>query len=128
MKGRLIAQCCACGLPKGDRDKNEGWWIVMPRGRPLEARDYCSACAIALFVRSDEIQSNPRSMSGLRIVALEWLRGTIYALAIAGPTSTKARSSLGWPLAEKVAALIGFKGFPKALQTREFGRIPGEMP
>jgi hypothetical protein len=128
LKGRLVTQCCACGIAKGVRDSNTGWWVLTPRGLPALARDFCPACAPGLLVRADEVQSNPRAMHGLRIVSAQWLRGMLYVLKMAGVDWPGLRETLGWRLAEKVAQLIDFEDLPKALPCREFGFIPEETP
>lgn len=126
MRGRYVCKYCACGIQKHDR--TEGWWIVMPRGKPRLAQHYCPACAPGLLVRSDEVQTEPRSMHGLRIVTVRDLRAILSALRTATRNSISARTTLGWRAAEQLAQLIGFEGLPKALQLREFGHIPEETP
>lgn len=129
MKGKLIAaQCCACGSWKGDRDSSRGWWRLHPRGAPRESRDFCPSCAPGLLVRSDEVQTDPRLMMGLRIVTVRDLRAILSTLRTATTDSIDPRSTIGWRAAEKVAALISFEGLPRATQLREFGFVPGERP
>lgn len=131
MRGHLVTQCCACGLPKGDRDSNTGWWQLVERGdsrRHERARDYCPECAPRLLVRSDEVQTDPRSMYGLRIVTVRDLRAILSTLRTATTDSIDPRSTIGWRVAEKMAQSVGFEGLPKATQLREFGFIPREIP
>jgi hypothetical protein len=129
MKGRLVTQCCACGVAKGDRDPNEGWWTLVARSDrdQMRGRDFCPSCATGLLVRSDEVQTDPRAMTGLRIVQAKDLYAVLAALRTAG-MGHEPRSTMGWRAAEKLAPLVGFTGLRKALQLREFGFLPGERP
>lgn len=135
MKGRYVCRCVVCGLEKGDRDPNVGWWIFVPRDVPPRLRsavglNFCSTCAAAPLVRSDEAQSAaaPGESKRWRIVRVLWLYGILLLVRSAGRDNPNLRHSLGWHLAEKLAALVGFEGLPKARQLREFGHIPEETP
>jgi hypothetical protein len=44
VNGVRIATCWGCGLDKGDRDSNAGWWQWSPRG-PSVTQDFCPSCA-----------------------------------------------------------------------------------
>ena len=128
MKGRLVCRCCACGLEKGDGDPNEGWWTLVSRTvspklrRTTDGQSFCPSCAPALLVRSDEVQSNPAAVAGLRIVPVLWLRGMLMALTSA-TQGFEPRETIGWSFAEKVARLIGYEKFPRSLPCREVGFI-----
>lgn len=128
MKGRYVCKCCACSKEKSASNPNHGWWVLYPRGTSIEGRNYCPDCAPGLLVRSDEVQTNPRAMTGLRIVTVSDLYAILSALRTATTDSIDPRSTIGWRAAEKVAKSIGFEDLPKAAQLREFGFLPGETP
>lgn len=128
MKGRCVCRCVVCGLEKGSRDPNTGWWVLVPRGTSAQgqsgaALNFCPECAAALLVRSDEAQSagTPGESKRWRIIRVLWLQGILFTLRHAGNDNPELRHSSGWRLAEKVAALIGFDGLPPALQLSDFG-------
>jgi hypothetical protein len=126
VRGLPVTICCACGIEKGDRDPNEGWWTLSPRGRRLDSRDFCPSCAPHLLVRSDEIQASPVP-AGLRIFTVKDVYMMLASLRTAG-MGFDPRETLGWGAALRVAPLVGFVGLQPPLQRREFGFVPEEAP
>lgn len=54
MKGPFQCRCSRCGLEKGSRDSNAGWWEMKPRGNDLHTTHwFCPSCAPRLLVAAD---------------------------------------------------------------------------
>lgn len=81
-KGRLQCSCARCGRPKGDRDRNAGWYEVRERGS-FVARTLCPRCAPSLLVALDDAQAREVT-SNQRVISTGLLADTAKALRDAG--------------------------------------------
>lgn len=54
MRGQMQCTCSRCGLEKGDRESNTGWWEMKPRGPHHRTTHwFCPGCSATLLVAVD---------------------------------------------------------------------------